>query len=372
MTTGPHPDGGSALESGPGVRIARVGGIPVYLAPSWFLIAIVITVIVAFPVLDTDPLRGIGIGMLQALVLLASVLVHEAAHAVSARALGIPVVRIVANLWGGHTAMGAGRTGPGRMAVIALAGPLSNAVVAVAALAAHPFVQAELGARVLEGLIIINGSLAVLNILPGLPLDGGQVVESVVWGATGDRNRGLVVAGWCGRVLTLGLVFWFLARPLLQSREFGLNGIWILVIASVLWTGATDAIRRGGAFALVERLTVADIMERAVFLPPDTPLGAAIAHPDLVVTADHRGIPCLVLASIDGIVPKNVNPSAPLSSAVMRIPDENIVEAPPTAGVHAVLAAMEASGGAMVVLTAQGRPYGVASTRLVSDAAARN
>src|SRR6476646_3324957 len=113
MTTGPHPDGGSALESGPGVRIARVGGIPVYLAPSWFLIAIVITVIVAFPVLDTDPLRGIGIGMLQALVLLASVLVHEAAHAVSARALGIPVVRIVANLWGGHTAMGAGRTGPG-------------------------------------------------------------------------------------------------------------------------------------------------------------------------------------------------------------------------------------------------------------------
>jgi Zn-dependent protease len=372
MTTGAPPDGTNGLESGPGVRIARVAGIPVYLAPSWFVIAIVITLIVAYPVLDTEPLRGIAIGMMQALILLASVLVHEGAHAVTARVLGIPVVRIVANLWGGHTAMGAGRSAPGRLATIAVAGPLSNAVVAVLALAAHPFVQSDLGSHMVEGLIIINGSLAVLNILPGLPLDGGQVVESLVWKATGDRNRGLVAAGWCGRILTLGLVFWFLARPFLQTRQVGYDGIWVLLIASVLWTGATDAIRRGGAFAKVERMTVADIMESAVLLPPDTPLGAAIAHPDVVVTTDARGIPCLVLASVDAVVPRDVDPYAPLSSAVMRVPDGNVIEVAPSAAIHSVLAAMQASGGAAVVLTQQGRPYGLASPRLVNEAAARN
>ena len=372
MTTGPHPGGAPGPEGGPGVRIARVAGIPVYLAPSWFVIALVITAIVAFPVLDTDPLRGIGLGMVQALVLLASVLVHEGAHAVSARALGVPVVRIVANLWGGHTAMGAGRSGPGRMAVIAVAGPLSNAALAVVALAAHPFAQSDFSARVIEGLIIINGSLAVLNILPGLPLDGGQVVESLVWGATGDRNRGLVVAGWCGRILTLGLVFWFLARPFLQTRQFGFDGLWVLLIASVLWSGATEAIRRGTAFAQLDRLTVADIMEAAVYLPPHTPLAAAIAHPGAVVTSDARGIPCLILSAPEGAVPPNVDPQAPLTSAVVRIPDENVVEVAPGAGVMAVVAVMQSSTVGTVVLTSQGRPYGIAHARLVNEAAARN
>src|SRR5689334_17749592 len=69
----------------PGVRIARVVGIPVYVAPSWFLIAVIITAIVARPFLGTRPLLGIGIGIAQALVLLVSVLVYDAAHAATAR-----------------------------------------------------------------------------------------------------------------------------------------------------------------------------------------------------------------------------------------------------------------------------------------------
>src|SRR6476660_8618385 len=101
-------------ERGHGVRIARVGGVPVYLAPSWFLIAVIITAIVASPLISTRPLEGIGLGVVQALVLLFCVLVHEAAHAVTARSVGMPVVRIVANLWGGHTSMAAGKAAPGR------------------------------------------------------------------------------------------------------------------------------------------------------------------------------------------------------------------------------------------------------------------
>jgi Zn-dependent protease len=371
MTTGPHPQDVRREDSGPGVRIARIAGIPVYLAPSWFLIAAVITAIVAAPLIQTRPLVGLALGLVNALVLLACVLIHEAAHAVTARSLGTPVVRIVATLWGGHTAMEGGRAAPGRLAVIAIAGPAANGLAAVAALAAAPFVQGDIAGRMVEGLVIINGTLAVLNILPGLPLDGGQVVESVVWKVTGDRNRGLVVAGWCGRVLTVGLLAWFLVRPLLEGRQFALDGIWILVIASVLWTGATDAVRRGTAFAKVDRLRVADVIEAAVLLPPETPLGDAIAHPDVVLTTDARGIPCLLLGSTSGGLPGDVDPRAPLSSLVMRIPDESIVEVPRDAGIGAVLAAMQASAGGDVIVTEHGRPYGLARAGLVSAAAGR-
>ena len=80
-----------------------------------------------------------------------------------------------------------------------------------------------------------------------MPLDGGQVVESLVWKATGDRNKGAVVAGWCGRVLTVLLVLWFFVRPLAQGESIGFSTIWVLVIGSVLWTGASrvDPARAG-------------------------------------------------------------------------------------------------------------------------------
>src|SRR3954471_5341481 len=86
-------------EKGHGVRIARVGGVPVYLAPSWFLIAAVIVAIVSTPYFPDRVGTGIALGVTQALLLLFSVLVHEAAHAVTARVFNMPVIRIVANLW---------------------------------------------------------------------------------------------------------------------------------------------------------------------------------------------------------------------------------------------------------------------------------
>ncbi|WP_457255304.1 site-2 protease family protein [Pedococcus sp. P5_B7] len=359
-------------ESGHGVRIARVGGVPVYLAPSWFLIAAVIVAIVATPYFPDRVGTGIAIGVTQALLLLVSVLVHEAAHAVTARVFKMPVIRIVANLWGGHTSFEAARSTPGRLAAIAAAGPASNAVLAVVAWLLLLTTSGDRMSTLLTGLVIINGSLAVLNFLPGMPLDGGQVVESLVWKATGNRNKGSVVAGWCGRVLTVLLVLWFFVRPLAQGEQIGLDSIWVLVIGSVLWSGATQSIRRGQALSQWEALHVAQVMEPAVFLDPRTPLRVAIAHPDAVVTTDARGIPCLFLASPDGGTPPGLDPEAPLSSAVVRIPDDNVLEVSPDANALAVVEVMQSTGHQDVVLTWHGRVYGIAHARLVNEAAARN
>jgi Zn-dependent protease len=359
-------------EPGHGVRIARVAGIPVYVASSWFLVAAVIVVIVAGPVLDTRPLYGIGVGVVQALLLLVSVLVHEAAHAVAARSFGMPVLRIVANLWGGHTAMEEVRAAPGRLALVAAAGPLANGLLALVALVALQATTGDLSGRVLEGLVLINGSLAVLNILPGLPLDGGQVLECLVWKATGDRNRGAVVAGWCGRLLALALVLWFCVRPLARGEGIGFSAVWVLLIGSVLWTGATGSITRGRALGALQRLRVGDVVERAVLLPPDAPLSAGLTHPDAVVTTDPRGVPCLVLLVEDGAGSGQWDPSAPLVSAVSRLPDGNVVEAAPGDDVLVVVQAMQASSVGVVVVTEHGRPWGLAHARLVNEAARRN
>lgn len=359
-------------ESGHGVRIARVGGVPVYLAPSWFVIALVIVAIVATPYFPDRVGTGIAIGITQALLLLVSVLVHEAAHAVSARMFGMPVIRIVANLWGGHTSFEAARSTPGRLAAIAAAGPASNAVLAVVAWLLLLGTTGDRTSALLTGLVIINGSLAVLNFLPGMPLDGGQVVESLVWKTTGDRSKGSVVAGWCGRVLTVLLVLWFFVRPLTDGQQVGFDSIWVLVVGSVLWAGATDSIRRGRALSQFAGLRVSQVMEHAVFLDPQTPLGVAIDHPDAVVTADARGIPCLLLASPGGVTPVGLDPAAPLISAVMRIPEENVLEVSPDANALPVVELMQSTRYQDVVLTWHGQVYGIAHGRLVIAALSRN
>lgn len=357
-------------ESGHGVRIARIAGVPVYLAPSWFLIAAVIIAIVARPYLPDRVGTGILIGVTQALLLLFSVLVHETAHAMTALLFRMPVIRIVANLWGGHTSFEAIRSTPGRIAAISAAGPASNAVLALVAWLLLLGTTGDRTSAVLTGLVIINASLAVLNVLPGMPLDGGQIVESLVWKATGDRNKGSIVAGWGGRVLTALLVLWFFVRPLVERRQIGFDAVWVLVIGSVLWSGATASIRRGRALSSVSRLRVGDVAEAVVVLPPQTSLGDAAAHPDLVLTTDERGAPVLLL--LEGAAHSGLDPATPLISVVTRLPDECLVPAEPGDSLDLVLATMGRLGVGLVVLTRNGHPWALTSGDRIEAAFSRN
>ncbi len=364
-------------ERGHGVRIARVSGIPVYLAPSWFLIAVVIVVIVGPPLAQSRPDLGVlayGVGVLQALLLLFSVLVHEGAHAATARAVGMPVVRIVANLWGGHTSMEAGRTTPGRMALVAAAGPLANAVLAGFAWVLLPVVPSGIPDRMVFGAVIINGSLAVLNILPGMPLDGGQVLECLVWKVTGDRNRGSVVAGWAGRVLTLLVVLWFIVRPVLAGQTLGYNQIWVLVIASVLWGGATQSIRRGQALAGIERLRLQDVMRPAVAVTASTSVEQATqtAGRELVVV-DQWGRP---VAYVDtehlSSVPPDARPHTPVSAVASHQHEGWVIEADPAGDVMPAVAALQHFEITVGAVVHHGRLVGVVHATDIGQALSRN
>ena len=361
-------------EQGHGVRIGSVGGVPVYLAPSWFVIAVVIVAIVASPHLATDPLFGIGLGAIQAAMLLASVLVHEAAHALTAKALGIPVVRIVATLWGGHTSMEADRGTPGRTAAVAAAGPGANAVLALVAWLVMPGLHGDLSHAVAFGLVIINASLAVLNFLPGLPLDGGHVVASLVWRATGDRNRGLVVAGWAGRVVTVLVVGWFLLRPLVQGRGLGLDSIWVLVIGSVMWAGAGQAIQRGQVLSRIGRVRLAEVLRPALLVPPSASVADVVRSAAReVVVADARGLPAAYvdLAHLTA-VPEEARASTPVAAVASRQHDRWVVDADPGEDVLQTLAAMQEHGFALAAVVHHGRLVGVVHATDIGRALERN
>jgi Zn-dependent protease len=255
-----------------GIPLGRIAGVPVVLAYSWFLIA-AFTVIVYGPVLGrNNPALGASayvIAFAYAVLLLVSVLVHELAHALTAKIYGWPTQKIVLNLWGGHTQFESFTATPGRSVLVALAGPAANFVLAAGAWLL--LTGAALGsvAEILTNIFMwANFLIAVFNVLPGLPLDGGRLVESAVWKATGSQAKGTVAAGWGGRLIVVALGYWFILRPLLagDSPEFSLLMITVLV-GGFLWMGASAAIQQGTLRGRLHLVSAAGLSTPAVGLP---------------------------------------------------------------------------------------------------------
>ena len=266
-----------------GIPLGRIGGVPVTLSWSWFVIA-ALTVALYTPVLDEQyPRLGIlayAASLGFALTLALSVLLHELAHAWTGRAFGWPPGRIVLSLLGGHTHFGDVRTAPLASAVVSLAGPAVNLALGLAGwtLLRTGEPTPTLGWVLLDLTAWANLIVGVFNLLPGLPLDGGRAVEAVVWAATGRETHGTVVAAWVGRVLAVGLVVVVVGTGL--WRETAALVLTVL-IAAFMWQGAGASLRAASVLARVHGLSAGALAEPAVAVPA----GTSLAHADQVVTA---------------------------------------------------------------------------------------
>ena len=182
-------------DAGPGLRIGVIAGTPVYLGRSWPLIVLLVLLIVVPAQSGAGGSLGqsLVVAVAFALMLLVSVLVHEAAHALVALWRGHRVDRIVADVWGGHTVYDATSGTPVSTALVAVAGPLSNLALAAVSWLVQPYVSGAVVQAVLEAVTYTNLFVGLYNLLPGLPLDGGQIVSSLVWRATG--RKGTAAAG---------------------------------------------------------------------------------------------------------------------------------------------------------------------------------
>lgn len=358
-----------AQSSAPGLRIATVRGVPVYLGWTWFLLAAIITVLWGSRLADRTSL-GYAVGIVYAVVLLVSVLAHEVAHALVARRMGLPVHRVVADFLGGHTAFDGRELTAGRAAVIAAAGPLANVGVGLAAWGLGLLVTAPLPGMVFSGIAWINFLLAAFNAVPALPLDGGQVLEALVWALTGRRSTGLRTAGVAGRLLAVALVLWLVAWPLSQGRSPDLfTLVWALLLASVIWRGATAAIAAGKARAPIEGLALADVARPVRVAPQGAVVGDLTddgAAP--VVTPDSGGGWLLLVGASDGIpIPAHT----PVAAISMRIPDAAVVAATPDTDLIPALVALQQGGIGLALLIEGSRAWGLLSEADVSAALAR-
>jgi Zn-dependent protease/CBS domain-containing protein len=281
-------------------KIGTVAGSDVLISSSWFLVAGLIAVIMAPRIEQVQP--GLGAwkyvaGLAFAVVLYLSVLLHEASHAVMARRYGFPVHSITLHFLGGMTAIeGEART-PRQEFAIAVVGPLTSLAVGAAAVALWFVTPDGLLLLAVEGLAAANVLVGVLNLVPGLPLDGGRVLKSLVWRLSGSVHTGTIAAGWGGRVTAVAVLLWPLAmQPLLGVRADALDFVLSAVIAAFLWTGATAAMSSARIRRRLPSLVARDLARRTLAVPDDLPLAEAIrrareAQAGSLVTVTGAGRP---------------------------------------------------------------------------------
>jgi Zn-dependent protease len=369
---------GRASRSAHGWRIGSLGGTPVFLGRSWPIILVVIVVLIG-PQLgrpDRPPSYGYLVALGYAVLLLASVLVHEVAHAFAARWTGHPVDRIVADVWGGHTVYDATRSRPGTTALIAVVGPLANLLLAGIGYVLVPLVPAGTP-RLLVGIVTTaNLLVGLFNLLPGLPLDGGQIVSALIWKATGSKGRGLVAAGWLGRIIVIGGVVLLVGLPLMRGAPLDQRTfIWTLIIAAFLWVGASSAIRSGRIHEATSG-PVEPVLDPALLVPATSTVADAVGtasargHPVVIVGTDPAGWPVGVVAgSAIAEIPESRRDSTTVAAALQAEPSEWVVPLASDAVLTDLVRAMgERSLPVAVVIDEQTRTVrGVARAERVNE-----
>ncbi|MEO5854127.1 MAG: site-2 protease family protein [Nocardioides sp.] len=282
------------------LRIGSIAGTGVYVSSSWFVVAALIALLMAPRVEQVQP--GLGpwkyvAGLAFAVVLYGSVLLHEASHALMARRYGYPVTSISLNFLGGMTAVDGEAREPRHEFMIAVVGPLTSIAVGLGALALGFVTPDGLLLMAVEALAGANLLVGLINLVPGLPLDGGRVLKSVVWGLSGNMHRGTIAAGWGGRaaaVLVLGWPLWQL--EVRDQRPDVLDLVLTFVVALFLWSGATAAMASARLRRRLPSLVAGNLARRTLTVPEDLPLAEAVrraqeAQAGSIVTVSGSGAP---------------------------------------------------------------------------------
>lgn len=338
--------------------IGRVVGAPVVVSRGWAVSAVVIVLLIAPSIRGTagGP-AGYLLAAAAVLLLFGSTFLHELAHALVARLRGVGVQEISVTILGGHTHLRSAALTPGTSALVAVAGPLVNLAIGGAAWAAWTLLAVDgvVGLLILS-IAVTNGFVGLLNLLPGLPLDGGRVLEAAVWSATGRQWSGTLAAGWIGRVLAIGVVAVAVVLPLIEGTTPDLfTVVWAAVVGAFLWTGATEAVRAGHADRVVQGLSVQGLMTPAVAIPASDRVAdlAAVgddAHDVVLLGPDGRVVGYVDRGAV-AQVPVELRGSTPLSAVAVPLVAGAVVDGSLTgsAAVRAV-AGLARSTSAIVVL----------------------
>ena len=381
-----------SMMGGRSLKLATVFGIRIGVSTSWFFILFLLLYVFTENFQET-----LGVGSTAAFAVAAaavvlffgSILLHELGHALAAIREGIEVAGIDLFIFGGVMKMSREGASAGAMFRIAAAGPAVTLLIVLASgglaalLVGWPGavdaakLDARLGTSPVEqllGLLVgLNVILLLFNLIPALPLDGGQILRSIVWGATGDRAKGTRVAAVLGRVFSYLLIAYGALR-LTRGDTFG--GIWSIGLGLLIGQGARAATAQSAFSERLEGVTVADIMDADPITIP-AQLGAAQAYDDFFLR--YHGWDWFAVTEVDGRFIGLAHRAAVQHAALEESP-------PPTVGevaaagrtdahvpIDSPLEALLASEplrreGALMALDRDGRLRGVVTLEQVSRA----
>lgn len=299
----PRPQGGFV--------VGRILGIEIEIDRSWLFIFVLVTwsLAASFSTVHRDwspALRG-ATALAGSLLFFASILAHELSHSLVARARGLPVHRITLFLFGGVSNLEREPASPATEFLMALVGPVSSLLIGVVlsalgrawvgtmpgSLTEPATTLARLGPipTLLFWLGPVNVLLGLFNLIPGFPLDGGRVLRSILWAATGDLQRATRWAAAAGQAIGWLFIFAGISAvfgaslPLLGAGV--VNGLWLAFIGWFLNNAAAASQRRVVIDHLLENLAVSRFMRREVpSVPSDMPLSALVY--DRLLGTDER------------------------------------------------------------------------------------
>ena len=269
------------------MRTGRIFGIDIYIDPSWLLIFVVVAWMLSS---DVGPLRSANLstgerwalGILTALLFFGSVLAHELAHSVVARMRGLPVTRITLFIFGGISQIGGDFESASGEGWIAFVGPLTSFVLSglfyliAQALSMYPALALAAGY-----LAWANGVLAIFNLVPAYPLDGGKVLHSLIWRATGDRRRATRVAAAIGQTIALFMVVFGIFTAFTVSF---FSGLWFALIGWFLFQAG-----RSEAYQSELAMSLRGLRASSVATAPPPPLPPNVSARDATEALLHSG-----------------------------------------------------------------------------------
>ncbi|MGB8787380.1 MAG: site-2 protease family protein [Candidatus Acidiferrales bacterium] len=258
------------------IPIGRILGIPIELDYSWFLIAGLITWMLAVNYYPVEFKGGTIVeywlmGAVTAVLFFASLLVHELAHSWVALRYKIPVERITLFIFGGVSQIAGEPPSASAEFLIAIVGPLTSFALAALFYFSEPLlVNIAPVLAIAKYLALINGILGLFNLIPGFPLDGGRVFRAIVWGVNKNFRRATLIAASTGRFFGFLFIFLGVWQAL---RGNVINGLWIAFIGWFLESAAGAQIQQQMLQGLLVGHKVSEAMGTAcTHVPGDTPL----------------------------------------------------------------------------------------------------
>ena len=290
------------------MNIGKLFDIPIRVHWSWLIGFVLITMLIAsgglpFISVNLTSTQEWIIAGIVTICLFISVLAHELAHSLTAKRLGYSVLSITLMIFGGVSVISEMRARAFHDFLISAAGPAMSLAIGVVAMVLYMVYRDPLAtgtSAMLQGILFYIGlqniALTIFNMLPGLPLDGGRVLQSAVWGLTGNRRFATRFAGRAGQLLAVVMIVGGIL--LIVMRQNLSSGLWLILIATFILTASTAETRQTNGHKRRERIygkPVRSIMSAApTALNASTPLAAAVRnvlsiHPDTTIPVINNG-----------------------------------------------------------------------------------